>query len=84
LARAHHLSTETTPKVYFRPYLLLSEQSAIIEGQVADVRAQIEEEGVIVRRRDSMGRDVRPEGVLKDSEGQDSRSSTPKDDEEAG
>jgi hypothetical protein len=83
LARAHHLSTETTPKVYYRPYVLLSEQSAIIDGQIAEVRAKIEEEGVTVPRRDSVGEDVKPEGVLKDSERQDSRSSTAKDDEEA-
>jgi hypothetical protein len=83
LARAHHLSTETTPKVYYRPYVLLNEQSAIIDGQIAEVRAKIEEEGVTVPRRDSVGDDVKPEGVLKDSERQDSRSSTAKDDEEA-
>ena len=84
LSGAYHLHTKTTPKIYYRPYLLLPEQSTLIDEQVADAQAQLEAQavdakGVSFLRRDSLGRDVKPEDVLKESDSRDSTLSSPKD-----
>jgi pinin/SDK/memA/ protein conserved region len=42
LKRAHHLSTKTSPSIYFRPYLLTSDQKALIEEQISQAQAQID------------------------------------------
>lgn len=86
LMRAHHLHTVTSPKIYFRPYLLLPEQVGLIETQVAETQAQIDvdEHGTILKRRDSPETDVRPEEGDKevvDENIRDSRSVSPKGDE---
>jgi hypothetical protein len=80
LARAHHLSTGSVSKIYFRPYLLLPEQNEIIEEQVANAKKEIEEEEVKLQRRDSLGTDAPPEDVRKE-DGGDSTDSTQKVDE---
>ena len=59
-ARAGHLFTkEATPKIYYRPYLLLPEQKTLIEQQIAQAQAQIEEkeQGTAIQRRDSVEED---------------------------
>src|ERR1700731_1623648 len=60
LARAGHLFTkEATPKIYYRPYLLLPEQKTLIEQQIAQAQAQIEEkeQGTAIQHRDSVEED---------------------------
>ena len=42
LAQARHLHTEATPRIYYRPYLLTSEQSTIIEEQITQAQASID------------------------------------------
>jgi hypothetical protein len=62
LARAGHLFTkEATPKIYYRPYLLLPEQKTLIEQQIAQTQAQIEanEQGTTFQRRNSVEEDQR-------------------------
>jgi pinin/SDK/memA/ protein conserved region len=56
LERAHHLSTKTSPSIYYRPYLLTSDQKALIEEQISQAQAQIDadEHGTTFRaHRDS-------------------------------
>lgn len=42
LERAHHLSTKTSPSIYYRPYLRTSEQQALIDEQISQAQAQID------------------------------------------
>lgn len=75
LSRAHHLYTQCSPKIYYRPYLLLPEQSALIEEQVIQAQAQVdaEVEGTTLRRRDSPER--RNTGVGRETDVRESISS---------
>jgi hypothetical protein len=61
LARAHHLHTQSEPRIYYLPYRLLPEQTALIEEQVVDAQAQIDAnvEGTTLKRQDSLGRDIK-------------------------
>lgn len=72
LARAGHLFTkEATPKIYYRPYLLLPEQKTLIEQQIAQAQEEIdakEQDNTIFQRRRS---DV--EDVAVDQRGEDER-----------
>lgn len=62
LARAGHLFTkEATPKIYYRPYLLLPEQKTLIEQQIAQAQEEIdakEQDNTAVQRRGSDVEDV--------------------------
>ena len=86
MARAHHLHTDFSPKIYYRPYLLLPEQTTLIDEQIAEAQAQVDAgvHGSTLRRRDSLGRDVRPDVDVKDTDidVKESRSATasPKED----
>jgi len=56
LARAGHLFTKVaTPKIYYRPYLLLPEQKTLIEQQIAQAQQQMEtkEQDVTLQSRES-------------------------------
>ena len=80
LSRAHHLYTQCSPRIYYRPYLLLPEQSALIEEQIIEAQAQIdaEVEGTTLKRRDSpRNKDGRRETDARESI---SSTSSPKDD----
>jgi hypothetical protein len=61
MAKAHHLCTECSPRIYYRPYILLPEQSTLINRQVAQAETQIDadtEETTLSRQDDSLaGRD---------------------------
>jgi hypothetical protein len=54
LGRAHHLHTQCSPTIYYRPYVLLPEQNAIIEEQLVEAQAQIDadNEGTTLKRRE--------------------------------
>jgi hypothetical protein len=84
LAKAHHLYTECSPKIYYRPYILLPEQSALIEQQVTQAEAQVDvdTEGTTLTRRDDSlaGKDGRLDGTDFREE-RSSPSSPPKDGE---
>jgi hypothetical protein len=85
LSRAHHLYTQCSPRIYYRPYLLLPEQSALIEEQVIEAQAQIdaEVEGTTLKRRNSPERGNTNVGRETDVRESVSSSSSPKDDEPA-
>ena len=42
LERAQHLSTKCTPSIYYKPYILTSDQKSLIEEQVSKAQAQID------------------------------------------
>lgn len=85
LSRSHHLYTQCSPRIYYRPYLLLPEQSSLIEEQIIEARAQIdaEVEGTTLKSRGSPER--RNTGVGRETDVRESISSTssPKDDRPA-
>ena len=58
LARQGHLFTkEASPKIYYRPYILLPEQKTLIEQQIALAQAHIDkkiEEGTTFQHRESV------------------------------
>ena len=39
---ARHLSTQCSPTIYYRPYILTEEQNRIIDEQVSQVQAEID------------------------------------------
>lgn len=53
--RAYHLHTETSPRIYWRPYILTNEQKAIIDEQINQAQAEIDAgtQGTTLNRRDS-------------------------------
>jgi hypothetical protein len=55
LDRAHHLHTETSPRIYWRPYILTQEQKDRIDDQITQAKAEIDanEQGTTLTRRDS-------------------------------
>jgi hypothetical protein len=64
LDRARHLSTKSTPRIYYRPYLLTTDHKALIEDQVSQAQAQIDanEEGTTLRpKRESSPQRTRSE-----------------------
>lgn len=67
LAQARHLHTEATPRIYYRPYLLTSEQSAVIEEQITQTQASIDanSSGSTLRRQNSF-EDVDKSAETKD------------------
>jgi hypothetical protein len=83
LARAYHLHTQCSPRIYYRPYVLLDGQKSQIGRQIAETRAKIDVdvEGITLKHRDSLGRDARDEQDVNQMEAQDSPSpiSNPKD-----
>jgi len=51
LDRAQHLSTKYTPTIYYKPYILTTDQKALVEEQISQAQAQIDanEEGTTLR-----------------------------------
>ena len=84
LSRAHHLYTQCSPRIYYRPYLLLAEQRALIEEQVIDAQAQIDAEvdGTTLKRRNSHPERRNTGGSSREADVRESISptSSPKDD----
>ena len=84
LSRAHHLYTQCSPRIYYRPYLLLPEQRALIEDQVIETQAQIDAEvdGTTLKRRDSLLKTRNTTGDSREADTRESISptSSPKDD----